>query len=613
MIKNSKRIIFILIILILIITFLLYYVKMNNKEIFFALYGKEEITLYEGDKYQELGFIAKDKKNNNIEDQVIITSDLDSNKIGTYYINYSIKTKFKTHTLTRKINVLEDPFKDVDFYLIGNKIVNISLNEEFNDPLYFLKGSNNQDLSQYVKIETNLNNQMVGHYEINYILEINGKQKILTRNINVLEKEYSVLLSNENKTNQDITIDFTSHIPNFAYVINPNNEKKLENNTQYVVKENGIYKFIVYDNEDSYKEYNVEIKNIDKEKPKIISCSSYIENKQTTFIINTNDSDIKNYVINDQAFDSNTFKINGTIENGTVYVYDYHNNYETINCNAFYKEINPKGNETVIHTLSTDTLKLWIEKNDRCSRTDYFTTHIWVKDAYNQFKTQVPNRFGNETAYPSNLVKNASNIIGREKSIIAINASFFIINDVFDDNKYEVNHKLNYTAGIPLVISNGKVLRDLANENIPSLYITGGLKKDGNLGYYRYSSGNRLPSNIETSKRIINDGVRNTFGFSALLVDNYAKSSTNTLKNIRQGFCQIDKNNFVFITDILSNQQDGFSFSELADKMISLDCKTGFNMDGGGSVALILKKNSSEPIKISGNNRGVADIVYFHE
>ena len=77
--------------------------------------------------------------------------------------------------------------------------------------------------------------------------------------------------------------------------------------------------------------------------------------------------------------------------------------------------------------------------------------------------------------------------------------------------------------------------------------------------------------------------------------------------------CQIDKNNFVFISDEYSSPRTVFSYSELADYMLSLGCKIGFNLDGGGSVSLVYKGKQSNPTIITGSMIEIADIIYFHE
>lgn len=613
--KISKLVITILIIAIILILGFIIYITINQEHISFTLNGNNEINIYEGEIYKELGFIAKDQDNNNLNNRVTIKSELNTNIVGNYIIEYSIETTFKTLTLTRKVNVLKDPLKNIEFTLNGNKVNNIILNEEYTDPLYTcINKETNQDISNLVIVNNTVNNKQVGTYEIDYTLKIDNKEKILTRTINVLETKYNAVMSNTSPTNEDITINFTSNIPNISYIIAPDNKKINDKTTAYTVKENGIYKFTVYDNENNYEEYNVEINNIDKVPPVITSCNSVINNNKTTFTITTDSSDFLKYKINDIEFNANNYTVNEIIENGNITIYDKANNSSSFKCNSYYKEINPKGNENIIANTKTDTLKVWIEKNNRSGRTSYYTTHIWVKDAYNQLKAQVPNKFGKELALAKTQLDNAiSQNNMQNKLVVAINASGFVKKGTWGNNFYNANPAWNLTGGSPLVIVNGKILRDFATTIPSTSYVTYGLKRDGNLEYYKYKKGNNLQENIDLSQKIINDGVLNTFAFNPVLVYNSQKKSKDTTKNIRQGICQIDKNNFIIITDIYNSARNGFNFSELADLMLSLNCKTGFNLDGGGSTSLIFKDKNNKSKVITGNTRAIADILYFHE
>ncbi len=98
-----------------------------------------------------------------------------------------------------------------------------------------------------------------------------------------------------------------------------------------------------------------------------------------------------------------------------------------------------------------------------------------------------------------------------------------------------------------------------------------------------------------------------------MLVDNGKVVTSDTSPNIRQGFCQIDKNNFVFITNNDGNRSAGFSFKKMAEYMVSLRCITGFNLDGGGSTTLLFKNSDNNIITLTGNTRAIADVIYFHE
>lgn len=616
--KNlSKITIYVLITAIIIVLGIILYLKFYQEQIYFTLNGEKEISIYEGETYKEPGFNAKDKNGNNINDRVIIESDLNNDIVGKYIIKYSIKTKLKTIMLERTINVLKDPLKNIEFVLKGNKVINIELNEEFFDPLYTcIDNETNRDLTSLIKVDNLPNNQQIGTYEVKYTLKIDTKEKILTRTVNVLEKMYDVIINNTNPTNQNVTILFSSNIPNFSYIVTPDNKTIKEKTYNYEVNENGQYKFIVYDDENSFKEYIIPINNIDKQAPIISSCSSVIDNKgTTTFTINTTSDDIAKYTVNNSEINMSNYTINQKIENATVTAYDKANNTTTFNCSSYYKPITPKGNEKIIRNVNTDTLKVWMEQVERSGRTSFYVTHIWAQNAYSQMQVSVPNDYGRKLRVAKRILdETVTNNNWQNKLIVAINASGFVQNPVHGQRYYNANSNWNYTSFAPIVMTNGKLLRDFSSGKIPAQpYNLYGLDRNSNLVYYEYAAATNSDRNKAISQKVKTDGVLNTFSYSPVLVYNYAKKNTETSRNIRQGLCQLDKNNFVFITDVYTSPRTGFSYSELADYMISLGCKNGFNLDGGGSNSLIFKDKNKDSVVITGNTRDIADILLFHE
>ena len=76
----------------------------------------------------------------------------------------------------------------------------------------------------------------------------------------------------------------------------------------------------------------------------------------------------------------------------------------------------------------------------------------------------------------------------------------------------------------------------------------------------------------------------------------------------RQAMCQIDKNNFILITG------SNLSRTDLINIMLSANCRTGTNFDGGGSIALLYKSKNSNTIEtIIGNGRALTEVGYFTE
>ncbi len=274
-------------------------------------------------------------------------------------------------------------------------------------------------------------------------------------------------------------------------------------------------------------------------------------------------------------------------------------------------------NNTKYNYLNGTTIKYWIENNK--SKNAYIT-HIWVKDAYNQFATMLPAK------YPG--LATAKTLMGRvaskypNKAAVAVNASSFVtynsktgsgFNTVFaKSDKRWIN-----TTVTPIVISDGVVKRDFTSEKmIDSGHYTYVMRNTGWIYYYSYPNGSDIATNKATTQKIKNDGVKNTFGFHPVLVrdqgiGNQAKGKNG--RDIRQSICQIDKNNFILYTNISNDRSKGFSFDGLAKLMLSDKCVIGFNLDGGGSTNLLYKpKNSTKVVGVRTTSRSIGDIIYFY-
>ena len=370
--------------------------------------------------------------------------------------------------------------------------------------------------------------------------------------------------------------------------------------------------------------------------PTISSCSAIINDNKTEFTINTSDNDIDKYVIKGETFYSRNddfvehvinvdtltkknYVVDKVIEKPKITAYDKSGNHSDISCSWYYKQITPKGTENIKYNDSKETLKVWTELTERASRTGFYTTHIWVKDAYSQLKTHVPDNYGAERKTANALLTDAIQDYNlQNKLAVAVNASGFVVAGTWGQSYYDANPKFNNTSTSPLVISNGKVIRDFTNGDeklpsacSPSIY---GLNKYGFLTDTKFPCGSNVSANAAITKKIKDDGILNTFDFKPVLVKNGELKATDTTQNIRQAFCQIDKNNFVFVTDIYHEPRNGFAHTEMATYMLSLGCQIGYNLDGGGSTSLIYKKpNETNTTVITTSNRQITDILFFHE
>lgn len=269
-------------------------------------------------------------------------------------------------------------------------------------------------------------------------------------------------------------------------------------------------------------------------------------------------------------------------------------------------------NKTKYNYLNGTTIKYWIENN---TSNNAYITHIWVKDAYNQFATMLPEKFpGLATA--STLMKRVASKYPN-KTAVGINASGFVSynsknNSGFNSEFAKANNNWNHTPVTPVVISDGVVKRDFTNQKMPkNNFVTYGMKKNNWIEAYSYS--NDITKNQASTKKIKEDGVKNTFSFYPVLVRRGTARASSTSRTIKQAICQIDTNNFIIYTNISDDRSKGFSSKSLANLMVNDKCYHGFNLDGGGSANLLYKKKDSKSvIGVRTTTRAIGDIIYFY-
>ena len=80
-----------------------------------TLFGDEEITIIVGEEYEELNATAMDNVDGDITDNIKITGEVDTSKVGTYTITYTVSDAAKNKaTKNRTIIVVEDDEEEVD-------------------------------------------------------------------------------------------------------------------------------------------------------------------------------------------------------------------------------------------------------------------------------------------------------------------------------------------------------------------------------------------------------------------------------------------------------------------------------------------------------------------
>ena len=99
--KSNKKILTIIVIVVvaIIIAIAAILILKNTTRYYLKLNGDANVTIYQGDIYNEAGYNAYDNHKNDLINEVIVSSNLDSNTIGTYIITYSLHNKVKKRTI----------------------------------------------------------------------------------------------------------------------------------------------------------------------------------------------------------------------------------------------------------------------------------------------------------------------------------------------------------------------------------------------------------------------------------------------------------------------------------------------------------------------------------
>ena len=148
--KNSIRnaILYILLAIIVLVivvasTLAIYYAI---QEPIVQLNGNENVKVEVGNNYEESGAIAL-KNNKDISKDLEIQSNVDTNKIGEYEVQYLIKGR---EYATRKVYVIDDVAPTIT--LKGNKIINLLVNSNYEEPGYEATDNYDGDITSNVQI-----------------------------------------------------------------------------------------------------------------------------------------------------------------------------------------------------------------------------------------------------------------------------------------------------------------------------------------------------------------------------------------------------------------------------------------------------------------------------
>ena len=218
----------------------------TEEEIIFELKGLEEVTIYVGEEYEELGVKALLEDDTDLGNKVLTDGNVDINKVGEYEIDYILTYKNQEKKLTRKVNVIDINIEDINIRINGEEEIYLEVGEEYQE-LGATASYKNTDLTNEIKINNNINIEQSGNYEISYKVVYGNKEKTITRKVTVLDLDSIFKIDLENLS-INVTMD-----DNYSYIRLPNGTVSSNQVITYVIPGIGNYEFHLFTK--NYQEY----------------------------------------------------------------------------------------------------------------------------------------------------------------------------------------------------------------------------------------------------------------------------------------------------------------------------------------------------------------------
>ena len=351
----KNKILIIIFVIIIIILLLINYKLVDNIDI--NLIGNNKISLNIDDNWIDPGYTIND----NYKDKVNIKSNLDLSKEGTYYVSYNVKFGLFNKKIEREINVFsKDIYTDTIITLTGDNPYYLMRGTEYIEPGVKAYDIYEGNLNNII-IDNNIDNQNNGNYEVIYtVTSNNGIVKSVKRDVIVYSFDFnSKTKYTEYSKNNEIILDISDK--QYSYTILPNEEKTYNKQINYLVEENGLYTFNIYDKNNQLFKYEINITNIDNTSP-TGTCTLSLNDKGGIISVNALDNnEIAGYEYDygnnkTKMLSDNKYTITTNDENANVIIYDKANNETSITCKVI------DNSTKIMHNYTLNTYK-YKEKN----------------------------------------------------------------------------------------------------------------------------------------------------------------------------------------------------------------------------------------------------------
>lgn len=186
-----------------------------------TLNGSDTLRVEQGSNtYSDLGAVAFDFLEGNISDRIQVTTDLDLSQTGIYFKRYEVSnaSKLSAEPVTRYIVVTVDLTAPALTLLGANPDTFDVLTGTYVEPGYTAFDAVDGDVTAFVDVESNVNENVLGSYQIRYsAIDLQGNTETKVRNVEVVDRVAPVInfIGNEQVELGTFWFDQTSVTDNY--------------------------------------------------------------------------------------------------------------------------------------------------------------------------------------------------------------------------------------------------------------------------------------------------------------------------------------------------------------------------------------------------------------
>ena len=236
---------YIIAISVVILLFIILYFLFTNVTI--TLNGSNPLVLEYGNEYEEPGFSATNGFGKDVTKDVLRNGTIDEYQEGYQTIEYIYNFGGIKKKVTRDVVVLENPFKEYNFVINGDKKIYLTEGSVYEElGAYVLKIDTNS-LFTNIDIDSSINVFVPGEYDVIYSFTEDGNTMHRKRKVIILENNEQIVSSSDGKSGT-IKIDFSS-IDDYTKTILPDGKETIDSKISFKINSNGEYHFLVYSGE----------------------------------------------------------------------------------------------------------------------------------------------------------------------------------------------------------------------------------------------------------------------------------------------------------------------------------------------------------------------------